>query len=80
MTAYLSFVGVIVSVGGQEAQNLALPLYHAGCRVLGTSPLAIDQCEDRFKFSQLLDKYGVEQPAWKGKKKKRKIAIDENDF
>lgn len=57
--------GVIVSVGGQEAQNLALPLHHAGCKVLGTSPLAIDQCEDRFKFSQLLDKYGVEQPAWK---------------
>jgi carbamoyl-phosphate synthase large subunit len=33
--------------------------------VLGTSPLAIDQCEDRYKFSQLLDKYGVQQPAWK---------------
>jgi len=57
--------GIIVSVGGQEAQNLALPLYHAGARVMGTSPLAIDQCEDRFKFSQLLDRFGVKQPAWK---------------
>lgn len=57
--------GVIVSVGGQEAQNLALPLFQYGCNVLGTSPLMIDRCEDRSKFSQLLDQFGVEQPAWK---------------
>jgi carbamoylphosphate synthase large subunit len=58
-------LGIIVSVGGQEAQNLAVPLHEANARILGTSPLAIDQCEDRYKFSQLLDKYGVKQPAWK---------------
>jgi len=57
--------GIIVSVGGQEAQNLALPLFKYGANVLGTSPLMIDRCEDRFKFSQLLDQFGVEQPAWK---------------
>jgi carbamoyl-phosphate synthase/aspartate carbamoyltransferase len=40
-------------------------LHEANARILGTSPLAIDQCEDRYKFSQLLDKYNVKQPAWK---------------
>eukprot|EP01127_Copromyxa_protea_P021572 TRINITY_DN7463_c0_g1_i2.p1 TRINITY_DN7463_c0_g1~~TRINITY_DN7463_c0_g1_i2.p1 ORF type:complete len:1124 (+),score=319.88 TRINITY_DN7463_c0_g1_i2:152-3523(+) len=57
--------GIIVSVGGQEAQNLALPLHKYGCNVMGTSPLMIDRCEDRSKFSSLLDQFGVEQPAWK---------------
>ncbi len=52
-------------MGGQEAQNLALPLFKVGCNVLGTNPLMIDRCEDRFKFSSLLDQLGVAQPAWR---------------
>ena len=57
-------VGVIVSVGGQIANNLALRLHEEGVRVLGTSPLDIDRAEDRHKFSALLDRIGVDQPPW----------------
>lgn len=57
-------LGVIVSVGGQIPNNLALRLHKAGLRVLGTSPLDIDRAEDRHKFSTLLDTIGVDQPAW----------------
>lgn len=56
--------GVIVSVGGQIPNNLALPLHGEGVRILGTSPEMIDCAEDRFKFSRLLDSIGVDQPAW----------------
>lgn len=56
--------GVIVSVGGQIPNNLALPLHQNGVKVLGTSPEMIDNAEDRHKFSQLMDDIGVEQPAW----------------
>ena len=58
-------IGVIVSMGGQIPNNLAMPLHEAGVKVLGTSPLSIDAAEDRHKFSQLLDRLGVEQPEWK---------------
>jgi carbamoyl-phosphate synthase large subunit len=58
-------VGVIVSVGGQIANNLALPLHKNGVKVLGTSPISIDNAEDRHKFSKLLDKLGIDQPEWK---------------
>ncbi|HEC94574.1 MAG TPA: carbamoyl-phosphate synthase (glutamine-hydrolyzing) large subunit, partial [Thermoplasmatales archaeon] len=58
-------VGVIVSMGGQIPNTLALPLYTAGVPILGTSPLSIDKAEDRHKFSQLLDELGIDQPAWK---------------
>jgi len=55
--------GVVVSVGGQTANNLTLGLAkHA--RILGTSPTSIDTAEDRSKFSLLLDKLGVQQPKW----------------
>jgi carbamoyl-phosphate synthase large subunit len=57
--------GVIVSVGGQQPQNIALPLYKNGVNVLGTNPHKIDQAEDRYKFSKLLDSIGVGQPEWK---------------
>ena len=57
--------GVIVSMGGQTPNNLALKLHHAGVKVLGTSPVKIDTAEDRHKFSKLLDELGVDQPAWK---------------
>ncbi|HWE60658.1 MAG TPA: carbamoyl-phosphate synthase (glutamine-hydrolyzing) large subunit [Chloroflexota bacterium] len=55
---------VVLSVGGQTANNLALRLHRAGVPVLGTSPLDIDRAEDRNKFSALLDELGVDQPPW----------------
>jgi carbamoyl-phosphate synthase large subunit len=57
--------GVVVSMGGQIPNNLALPLHQAGVQVLGTSPLSIDRAEDRHKFSKLLDQLAVDQPRWK---------------
>lgn len=58
--------GVVVSVGGQLPQNIALRLQETGkAHVLGTNPLDIDKAEDRHKFSQILDSIGVDQPAWK---------------
>ena len=57
--------GVVVSVGGQLPQNIALKLKTAGAKVLGTTPEMIDSAEDRYKFSKILDSVGVDQPAWK---------------
>ncbi|XP_014667039.1 PREDICTED: carbamoyl-phosphate synthase [ammonia], mitochondrial-like [Priapulus caudatus] len=57
--------GVIVSVGGQIPNNLALPLYSHGVNVLGTSPLKIHAAEERSIFSAILDRLGIDQPAWK---------------
>lgn len=58
--------GVVVSVGGQLPQNIALKLQEVGkARVLGTDPKDIDKAEDRHKFSQILDEIGVDQPAWR---------------
>lgn len=58
--------GVVVSVGGQLPQNIALRLQEEGhANVLGTNPVDIDKAEDRHKFSQILDSIGVDQPAWK---------------
>lgn len=58
--------GVVVSVGGQLPQNIALKLQEDGkARVLGTDPKDIDKAEDRHKFSSILDSVGVDQPAWK---------------
>ncbi|MEM2146057.1 MAG: carbamoyl-phosphate synthase large subunit, partial [Candidatus Jordarchaeaceae archaeon] len=57
--------GLILSMGGQIPNNLALPLYELGVPILGTSPTDIDKAEDRHKFSQLLDKLGIDQPPWK---------------
>ncbi|KAK4159157.1 hypothetical protein QBC43DRAFT_327684 [Cladorrhinum sp. PSN259] len=58
--------GVVVSVGGQLPQNIALRLQETGgAKVLGTDPRDIDRAEDRQKFSEILDSIGVDQPAWK---------------
>ncbi len=57
--------GVIISMGGQVPNNLALKLHQAGVKVLGTSPESIDRAEDRHKFSKLLDELGIDQPPWK---------------
>ncbi|CAK9103982.1 Protein URA2 [Includes: Glutamine-dependent carbamoyl-phosphate synthase [Durusdinium trenchii] len=56
--------GVVVSVGGQTPNNLALGLHRCGVRILGTSVEAIDACEDRNKFSQLCDQLRIDQPEW----------------
>lgn len=58
-------VGVIIAMGGQVPNNLAMGLHDAGVRVLGTWPKNIDRAEDRKKFSQMLDGLGVGQPEWK---------------
>jgi carbamoyl-phosphate synthase large subunit len=58
-------LGVIVSVGGQVPNNLALQLAEAGVPLLGTAASSIDMAEDRHKFSRLLDELGIAQPAWK---------------
>lgn len=57
--------GVIVSVGGQIPNNLAVKLDNAGVRILGTSATSIDNAEDRHKFSSMLDRLGIDQPRWK---------------
>lgn len=56
--------GVIVSVGGQIPNNLALKLEKNGLKILGTTPASIDTAEDRFKFSRLLDSLHIDQPQW----------------
>jgi carbamoyl-phosphate synthase large subunit len=57
--------GVIVSVGGQIPNNLAMRLHLENVNVLGTSPVSIDRAENRHKFSSMLDSLGVDQPRWK---------------
>ncbi len=57
--------GVVVSMGGQIPNSLALKLAKEGVPILGTSPTDIDKAEDRHKFSSLLDELGVDQPEWK---------------
>lgn len=57
--------GVILSMGGQIPNNLAMKLYDAGAVILGTSPSNIDRAEDRNKFSALLDELAVDQPEWR---------------
>lgn len=54
--------GVIVQFGGQTPLNLAVPLYKAGVKILGTSPESIDRAEDRKKFEELLNKLGLKRP------------------
>ena len=56
--------GVIVSVGGQIPNNLAMKLHRQGVPILGTSPISIDRAENRNKFSAMLDRLGIDQPAW----------------
>lgn len=56
--------GVIVSVGGQIPNNLAMKLYRQSVPILGTSPVSIDRAENRNKFSAMLDQLGIDQPAW----------------
>jgi carbamoyl-phosphate synthase large subunit len=57
-------VGVVVSVGGQIPNNLALKLTKSGVPILGTTAVDIDKAEDRSKFSEILDELKIEQPRW----------------
>ena len=57
--------GVILSVGGQIPNNLAVPLDEAGVKILGTSAQSIDNAEDRHKFSAMLDRLDIDQPRWR---------------
>ena len=57
--------GVILSVGGQIPNNLAIKLDNAGVNILGTSAKDIDNAEDRHKFSSMLDRMNIDQPKWK---------------
>ncbi len=56
--------GVIVSVGGQIPNNLAMKLHRQSVPILGTSPVSIDRAENRNKFSAMLDQLGIDQPEW----------------
>jgi carbamoyl-phosphate synthase large subunit len=58
-------VGVVISMGGQIPNNLAISLHAAGVPILGTSAQSIDTAEDRHKFSALLDRLNIEQPEWR---------------
>lgn len=56
--------GVVVSVGGQIPNNLALRLSNHNVPILGTKAEDIDKAEDRHKFSSIVDSLGVDQPEW----------------
>ncbi len=57
--------GVVVSTGGQIPNNLAMKLGKSHVKILGTDAKSIDRAEDRHKFSQMMDKLGIDQPRWK---------------
>lgn len=57
-------LGIIISMGGQIPNNLAIRLDRQKIKVLGTSPSSIDNAENRHKFSDLCDKLGIDQPKW----------------
>ena len=56
--------GVIVSMGGQVPNNLSMKLHNEGVKIIGTSPIQIDNAESRHKFSTILDKLEIDQPEW----------------
>ena len=58
----LSPTTILLSVGGQLSNNLAIPLANEGLNILGTSAQSIDIAESRHRFSKLLDDLGVDQP------------------
>ena len=57
-------LGIIVSMGGQIPNNLAMKLKNNRCNIIGTDPTNIDKAEDRNKFSDILDTLGIDQPEW----------------
>jgi carbamoyl-phosphate synthase/aspartate carbamoyltransferase len=57
--------GIVISMGGQVANNIALRLSKAGVHIYGTAAEKIDEAENRFKFSRMLDSLNINQPQWK---------------
>lgn len=57
--------GLILSMGGQIPNNLAVRLHKAGMRILGTDTASIDRAENRSRFSGMLDELKIKQPEWK---------------
>ncbi len=57
-------IGIVLSMGGQIPNNLAMKLHERGLKVLGTHPESIDNAENRRSFSALLDELGIDQPVW----------------
>lgn len=57
--------GIILSMGGQLPNNIAMDLFRQKAVILGTTPESIDSAENRFKFSRLMDEVGILQPQWK---------------
>ena len=57
--------GVILSMGGQIANNIAMSLHRKQVKIIGTNPENIDNAENRFKFSRMLDDIGIDQPKWR---------------
>ena len=58
-------IGIVLCMGGQQSNNIAIPLSLCDVPILGTSPTSIDTAENRFKFSRLLDNLGISQPQWR---------------
>jgi carbamoyl-phosphate synthase large subunit len=56
--------GIIISMGGQVPNNLAVNLHRSSAKIIGTSPVQIDNAENRHKFSKILDEMGIDQPKW----------------
>jgi carbamoyl-phosphate synthase / aspartate carbamoyltransferase len=57
--------GIVLSMGGQIANNIAMALHRKEVKIIGTSPENIDNAENRFKFSRMLDQIGIDQPEWR---------------
>ncbi len=57
--------GVILAMGGQIPNNLAMRLHRQGVPILGTPPESIDRAEDRHKFSSMCDALDIDQPRWR---------------
>jgi len=58
-------LGLIISMGGQIPNNLAMKCHEYGLKILGSSPQGIDNAENRHKFSALLDELEIDQPEWR---------------
>ncbi len=67
-------MGVVVSVGGQSSNNLALFLDENDFEIMGTPAASIDRVENRYEFSKILDEIGVNQPRWEEAKNKESVS------
>ena len=62
---YENCKGIILSMGGQIANNIAMSLHRKQVKIIGTNPENIDNAENRFKFSRMLDQINIDQPQWR---------------